>query len=396
MTNELSDPSTRFVLEGVPRVHFYERGTRCPEDIILPSVMRAILEFLGEKDYGCKHCLAQNPDCKILCTYAFLVGVSGAASFLSWKEGWHGDNVALFYMSDDPGAPERHIFEAIGYAYEGVGKDQGRDDEALFRQRIVESVRRGMPVLGYGLIGPPEPAIITGYDEDGDVLLGWSFFQGFPEFSTGVEFEPAEEGHPTGYFRKRDWFKDTHSLLVIGEKREKPPLDETCRKALEWMLVVTRTPMVRPEPDAPEWYRNRHNGLAAYDAWIAHLLRDEDFLADDEATLRARHRIHDDAVGTVAEARWYGSIFLAQLVEGFVAGPGKHGRQEDILHAAACYAAQHDLMWEVWELAGGIGNPEAYRKLAYPAIRRAMADIILQARDKDAQAAEHIERALAR
>ena len=106
---------TRCVLQGVPRVHFYEGGKRCPEDIILPSVMRAILEFLGEEDYGCKHCLAQNPDCKVLCTYAYLVGVSGAASFLSWKGGWHGDNVAPTYMSADPKAPERRIFDAIGY-----------------------------------------------------------------------------------------------------------------------------------------------------------------------------------------------------------------------------------------------------------------------------------------
>ena len=118
----------RAVLEGVPRVHFYEGGKRCPEDIILPSVMRAVLEYLGEREgprLGCKHCLAQNPDCKVLCTYAYLVGVSGAASFLSWKEGWHGDNVALFYMSADPGAPERRIFEAVGYEYEWVDKEQG-------------------------------------------------------------------------------------------------------------------------------------------------------------------------------------------------------------------------------------------------------------------------------
>jgi hypothetical protein len=392
---DLSESPSRVVLEGVPRVHFYEGGRRCPEDIILPSVMRAILEFLGEADYGCKHCLGQNPDCKILCTYAFLVGVSGAASFLSWKEGWHGDNPALSYMSDDPHAPEHHIFEAIGYAYEDVSKEQGRDNEALFRRRIVESIQRGMPVLGYGLVGPPEPAIITGYDEGGDVLLGWSFFQGFPDFSASVEFELAEEGQPTGYFRKRDWFEDTHGLLVIGEKREKPPLDETCRRALEWMVAVTRTPMVRPEADVPEGYHNRHNGLAAYDAWVEHLLRDEEFPAGDEAALRAHHRVHDDAVGTVAEARWYGAVFLAQLVEGFAAGPQKRGTQGDILHAAACYAAEHDLMWEVWELAGGIGNPEAYRKLADPAIRRAMADVILQARREDAQAAEHVERALA-
>jgi hypothetical protein len=82
------------------------------------------------------------------------------------------------------------------------------------------------------------------------------------------------------------------------------------------------------------------------------------------------------------------------VVEGFAAGPGKRGKQAETLHAAACYAAEQDLMWEVWELAGGIGNPGAYRALADPDIRWTMADIVQQARDQDAQAAEHIEEAL--
>ena len=312
----ISRPPDRVVLEGVPRVHFYEGGKRCPEDIILPSVMRAILEFLGEEQFGCKHCLAQNPGCKVLCTYAFLVGVSGAASFLSWKEGWHGDNVAPFYMSADPEAPERRIFKAIGYEYEWVEKGQGNgqmDARALFRQRVVDSIQRGMPVLAYGVIGPPEASIIAGYDEGGDVLIGWSFFQ-----------DENTEREPSGYFRKRDWFEDTLCLLVIGEKREMPSLKDTYRDALQWVLQVTRTPRVRPEPDAPEWYQYRRNGLAAYEVWAEHLLRDEEWPAD-EGTLRAHHQIHNEAVGTLAEARWYGSVFLAQVVEGFEAGPGRRG-----------------------------------------------------------------------
>jgi hypothetical protein len=46
-------------------------------------------------------------------------------------------------------------------------------------------------------------------------------------------------------------------------------------------------------------------------------------------------------------------------------------------------------------LAGGNGNPEAYRKLADPTVRRAMVEIIRQARDQDAQADSYIEQALA-
>lgn len=380
---------TRKVLEGVPRVHFYEGGKRCPEDIIIPSVVRAVLEYLGDEHYGCKYCPGRGQACEIHCTYAFLVGVSGAAAFLSWKEGWHGDNVALFYMDADAGSVERRIFEAIGYAYEAVMKEESRDNEAVFRQRIIESIDRDMPALAYGVIGPPEPSIITGYDEGGEVLIGWNFFQSSPDFNAGVEFEAS------GYFRKRDWFKDTANLLIIGEKLPtKPSLPEVSRDALRWLVKVARTPMVRSAPDSPEWYRHRHNGLAAYDAWADHLLRDAEWPADEEATLRARHQIHNDAVGTVAEARWYGSVWLAEIVEHFAARPNHRGASEHVLHAAACYAAEHDLMWKVWDLAGGISNPEAFRAMADSAKRRAMAEIVRQARDEDAQALDHLEQAL--
>ena len=38
----------RCVLEGVPRVHFYEGGPRCPDGISFPSVMRALMEYFEE------------------------------------------------------------------------------------------------------------------------------------------------------------------------------------------------------------------------------------------------------------------------------------------------------------------------------------------------------------
>jgi len=89
----------------------------------------------------------------------------------------------------------------------------------------------------------------------------------------------------------------------------------------------------------------------------------------------------------------YGSQFLIQASDPDIL----HFRlTEDLLHAAACYAAEHDLMWKLWDLAGGNGNPDAYRLFADPIVRRQMVPIIHQAREKDAQAAEHIARAMAR
>jgi hypothetical protein len=149
------------------------------------------------------------------------------------------------------------------------------------------------------------------------------------------------------------------------------------------MLQVTRTPVT---------FGDRHNGLAAYSAWAEHLLRDEDF-PDDEAVLRQRHEVHDLAVGLVAEARWYGSQFLLQASDPDVP---PYRIPEEPCHAAACYAAEHRLMWELWDLAGGNGNPAAFRKFSDPSVRRKMIPVIEQARDNDERAAGHIERALGR
>jgi hypothetical protein len=368
----------RLVLDGVPRVHFYQGGPRCPEDLCFPSVMRAVMEFLQDEQLGCK-CRGLAAGCKVSCSYSFFIGVTGTAAFLSWKPGWSMDNQDIMYMSDDPAAPFVRALRAVGWSYDLMGRDFGHD-EATCRLAIVESLQRGRPVIAFGPIGPPEACLITGYDDGGDVLIGWSFFQGSAEDNAGAEFEPS------GQFRKRDWFTyaDGFSCLVLDEQTQRPPLKQTFREALQWMLQVTRTPRT---------YGYRHNGLAAYEAWAEHLLRDEDFPAGDEAALRQRHEVHHAMVGLLAEARWYGSQFLVNASD-----PGvlHHNLSADLLHAAAHYATEHELMWRVWDLAGGIGNRDAWQRFADPAVRRQMAPLIRRAGEEDAQAAVHIAAALAK
>jgi hypothetical protein len=365
----------RFVLEGVPRVNFYEGGKRCPEDFTFPSSLRACLEYMGES-YGCDHLTEPKPTLQFCCTYAYVMSACGYAFWLAWKPGWHMDNNSFLCMSADPSEPLRRAFEAVGHEFEFIQKEEGRDNEAYFRRRIVESVRsKRHPVLAFGVIGPPECCIITGYDEGGDVLLGWNFFQGFPEFNTRTQEQPE----PSGYFRKRDWFKETNSLVVIGEKRELPQQSVLHREILKWTLNVARTPKVH----------GRSSGVAAYEAWAEQLLRDEDFPADDKTVIKERHVVHDDAVGMVAEARWYASVFLPQIAR------REAGMAEELLAAASCYAVEHDLMWKIWGLVGGIGHEEPKAlKFAEPAVRRQIVSVIRQAQDKDKEAADHIERAL--
>ena len=72
-----SQTPERCVLEGVPRIHFYEGGPFCPEDICFPSALKTCLEFMGDP-IGCKH---TSPPTRGLasCGYSYLVGTSGEA-----------------------------------------------------------------------------------------------------------------------------------------------------------------------------------------------------------------------------------------------------------------------------------------------------------------------------
>ena len=95
------------------------------------------------------------------------------------------------------------------------------------------------------------------------------------------------------------------------------------------------------------------------------------------------------AVGTVAENRWYGGQFLLEAADHV-----HYSQIEDLFVAAGRLAAEHDLMWQVWDTAGGNGNPDAWIRLAEPAVRRKIVPLILAARDKDMDAVAHLERAL--
>jgi hypothetical protein len=357
----------RVVLGGVPKVGFGMIDGNVAMTPF-PACLKACLEYMGD-DLGFGSAGKYPRDA----VYAYLMGTTGAAFRLSWKPGWHGDNVASWLVSDDPAEIFRRGFAAAGYEQMPSGHEPGPGKEERFRRMVIESIRdRGLPVIAHGVIGPPEECVIAGYDEDGRVAIGWSFFQDRPEWNEGVEFEP------NGYFRKRGWEADTSALIAIGDRAGRPERREAYTDALQWALRVTREP-VR--------YGDRHNGLAAYDAWAEHILRDDEVAAGtfpDDAFI-----VHCDAADVVAEGRWYASVFLKQAAE-VLPEAG-----DQLLAAAECCKAEHDLVWRIWGIAGGnVPSEETRREFLKPEVRRRIAPLILQARDKDAEAAAHIEEAL--
>ncbi|MGD2091449.1 MAG: RNA polymerase sigma factor [Candidatus Aminicenantes bacterium] len=369
----------RKILEQVPVVSFQLHQSpqkdglrRCPESFPFPSCLRACLEYLGD-DLGYKKINVHEKDWRLDTTYVYLTGTTGSCFKLSWKPGWHLDNPLISHMSQDPFEPIRQGLVSIGYEYEIIQKEPGRDNESYFRDCIIKSINdSGRPVIANGVVGPPEECLITGFDQSGDVLMGWSFFQKAKEFNADVEFEA------NGCFRKRNWFKDTHWIIILGEKKQQPQPEEVYRQALQRVLTITRTPKVH----------DRHNGLAAYQAWSEAICLDNEFTDKKVKELVHRYHVHQDAVGTIAEGRWYAFQFLKKIIDD-ISVPGS------LSAAAQCYDDQHSLMWKVWELVGGPGASAKKAKLfADPEIRKKTARLIRQAQDKNREAAEHIEQTL--
>ena len=351
----------RRVLESVPGISFRVEPGKGPESLSFPASLRACMQFLGEDPAY---------------DYAFHLGTSGDAFGVLWSAGkwWYNGDLTDLALNTAWEEPIRRAFAAVGYRCELVAKAEGAEGEADYRRRIRASIGKGLPVLAAGVVGPPTCTIVTGYDEEGDVLTGWSHFQAM------IGHNPASGFEESGYFRKRGWFPDTGNLIVIGEKVGAPPLAEAYRRAIEWAVQVIRIPEVQ----------GRQSGLAAYTAWAEDLRRDQDFPADDEVLL-ARLDSHFGTYGVVAEGHWYAGRFLKRAAGQLPAMAG------ELHQAAACCDEVAGLMMKVTELQGGFDphSVESARRLGDPAIRRQMAPLILQARDQDQQAAEHIERALA-
>jgi hypothetical protein len=274
-------------------------------------------------------------------------------------------------MAEDMVEPFRRAFEAAGYAFDHLSRDRG--NEALFRQRIVHSIAvEGRPAIALGVIGPPEACIVAGYDEGGEVLAGWNFFQ-----ERASEF-PEQAFEPNGYYRKRRWFERTTALMTIGERVGPPPAGEVYRQTLRWALQVVGTPLVG----------DFYGGLRAYQAWAEWMGHDEDF-PDDIGVLQQRKMVHYDAMCMVSE-RGSAASFLRTIA-------AREPAMEGALRAAAmCYDEEAASLGLMHQATGGfIAGDEQLRRLTLPAVRRQIAGAILRARDKDAQAAEYIERALA-
>jgi hypothetical protein len=324
--------------------------------------------------------------------YAQLIGWSGRGFKICWSH-------EKFCRADEDPDPEAYLrqdyesgraaVEAAGYGSQFLGNgdcrhpvpvgDAGRmttSDEV--RDLALAGVDSGRPVLALlsasSTRWAPEWSLVTGYDEGGEVAIGWSCFQDEEPAASELDFEPE------GPFRKREWEKDTVAVLrILGDEPAARDDRSLARQVLAHGVSLSRCP--RPPEEA--------YGFRAYDAWTRSIEEPSNQTAGNDVLLR-RLDYHRHWIGHLAAQKWYTSVCLRglELSPWCVA---------DVFQAAACYARIHELMWECWSLAAAYWRDTAAElpRFRDADTRKGIVAIIREAKSLDLSAVDHLDAALA-
>lgn len=341
------------ILYGVPKVSYFNMP---PELTPFIASLRACLTFSGQA-----------------MPYDRLLTASGAAFRLLWNTRYlDGGNVDILVMRPDPFEPIRRAFAAAGRTFRFIPKSEDPDNRDAMIALLREEINAGRPVIAFGIVGPPEACVLTGYQENGDVVLGWNFFQDFPEWQGSIG------KHEAGYFIRRGWYEhpETRGIMAVGPAGVEPAPKRLLAETVAFALEVMNGPAVG----------ERANGAPAFDAWEAMLRDDRQFPEGMPLPmLMERLMVQGDAFTMVSEGRGYaGGYFHAAARE----VPEHAGRLMTVSHL--CQRI-HEEAWGMAECHGGLGmGEEQARSLAVRENRLAIAARVRRCRDLDRELAARL------
>ncbi len=320
---------------------------RSPESFALPACLTSLMEYLGE-DVRAQTIDAHNREWEKRKLNDAILAATGMAFGLLW----HSENCRScldLTQVDEPNVVRR-AFDYVGYDCEVI--DRTDDNLGEMKSRIVGSIDAGKPVLAFGVVGPPECAIVCGYERGGDTLLGWCHFQS----------HKPEDCAPNGMFRKADWHKELWKIVLCGEKKEPvTDLQEIVRHGVGI--------------SAANEIGGLYAGAAAYDAWVNYVANPANRKLRGKE-LRDTFWLHHTVVGNHAEARCYLGDFLRDQV----------GENAQLRKAAALYAEIHDTCWKIWAVSGGLSSKNGYKAFRKKKKQAAIAALIREIEALDFQA----------
>ena len=179
------------------------------QNYVFNGCMRFIMECLGEDErYDYWFFSAVSGDC-----YVQVYGTDKSKLYSCYSQAKFDDALC------------RRVFGAVGYDYTYLAAADWHGDSRRCRDRMIESIDRGVPVIFNGF-GYPGVTCVVGYENDGEC------FYCLPEEAAELEPFTLDDGAP-------------YNFVFIGGKKEAPPIAEAYRRALLDALRLMRTP---PDP----------------------------------------------------------------------------------------------------------------------------------------------------
>lgn len=334
------DKQESIVLYDIQQVKYGSYGSAAP----FPICIKAVSEYLGDD-----------------VSYPYIMAATGAAFRLVWNTAcWDLSNVDIYHTFTESNDVYRLGARALGREFSFLGREDNTAKEE-FQAFIKEHLAEGYPCIALGIIGPPEPCIVAGYEDGGEKLLGWNFFQEDPEYAGGVT--TAENG----YFVSKGWWEntDTQAVMCIGPiHAEGPAPREILKQAVRAL-----------EGRMDHSYAK---GVRAYEAWRDMLLDESHFASTVYDNLFSKLLVQNDAVGCLADGRNQGANYLLELAR-------QKGENRDKLELAAGHFRKVSAYAE--EMQGLLGDwsdmDAMLRHLADRKVREQLAQLILYAKAED-------------
>lgn len=288
----------------VKRVGFSGRtgDDRSPESFAFPACLTSLLEAMGDES-PVRTIYAHDTSYTKRVVNDRILAASGMAFGFLWDPAYCFSAMDLMQVTPHE-ETIRRAFDWVGRAYTMVD-NSGAASAQEACARIVRAIDGGAPVLAFGLFDHPECALVAGYEDEGQTLLGWSHFQ--DDFGLPT--------HENGMFRLTGWHGAWWRFVFVGERCESKL---TPREVLAHGLAVMRQEEADGYLAGQRAYRALREDIAA--------LREA-----DDAALGRRFGYHHALLFNLAEARCWGANFL---------------REAGAPEAAACFSRIHDLCWE--------------------------------------------------
>ncbi|MBI9014787.1 MAG: helix-turn-helix domain-containing protein [Clostridiales bacterium] len=345
------------ILFGVPKVSYtYEECTP------LAVSIKAALNYMGDQ-----------------IDYTYLMAAMGAAFRLRWnKDYWDGGNVDVLNIYEKQYDVFTHAFDASNRDFSLLTRDNSTKED--FKAFIIKEIDAGRPVIALGIIGPPEAGIITGYDNNGDTVLGWNCFQENKEVASDVTF------HDCGYYITSSWWDnpETAALVSIGEKKTE---NVTYKEILKNAIHILSTNQITVQDGSGKARDVFACGQAAYELWAASILDESQFSQNLIMPLKIEKLMcQGDAQAMVGEGRSYAACFLEWI------GKNNTTVQKQCSDAASHFRKSAACAIKMYELRGGFQqSAEVLDNFMRRDVREKTAEMIMEAKDNEKKALEIIK-----